>query len=285
MLRMMLSLTLILGVLSGQHKQIIIKKQIDKDQKEINTNVNIFTENNEMTIKVVIDGEKVEYKVSLDDEKHLQKIKSALAELDIDLEALARHEDNLFTIRSGGFLGVQIQDLSPQLRKYFRVKSELGVLVSEVVKDSPAEKAGILAGDVIIMVEKKKISSSSDLTRKIRTENPDSKIQLTLIRKGRKKTVTAVLGTNQQSFSWMGRMPGMKKHVKLKMIGDGSHDMHFFGDDFHKKSVNFFKSCDETSCQFLEFSSDSGKFKPLRKEMKELRKEFKALKEELKKRP
>ncbi|MEE8336393.1 MAG: PDZ domain-containing protein [Candidatus Neomarinimicrobiota bacterium] len=285
MLRMILSSALMLGILSGQQKQIIIKKQIDKDQKEINTDVNIYTENNEMTIKVVKDGEKVEYKVSLDDEKELQKIKSELAKLDIDLEALARDEDNLFTIRSGGFLGVQIQDLSPQLRKYFSVKGDLGVLVSEVVEDSPAEKAGILAGDIITRIGKKKISSSADLTRKIRAENPDSKIQLTLIRKGRKKTVTAVLGTNQQSFSWMGRMPGMKKHFNMKMKGDGEHNMHLWMDGNHEKDVNFYKFSDNAHGLFEEFNSNSEKFTQLRAEMDELRKEFKALKEELKSRP
>jgi len=278
MLKTVLSLVLMMGIMTGQQRKMIIKNKIDKDQKEITEEVNIVTENNEMTISINKDGEVVEYKVNLDDEKKLQKIKTELGEQGINIEELALHEENLFTIHSGGYLGVQIQNLSPQLRKYFKVKGDLGVLVSEVLDDSPAEKAGILAGDIITKVEKKDVSSSRDLTAAIRKQKPESKIQLTLIRKGREKSLKATLAAAENSFSWMGEMPGMKKHLKMKMKGGRKGDMH-------KKDVNFFKFSDDARDLHEEFSSNSVNFKQLQIEMNELREELKALREEMKNRP
>jgi len=278
MLKTVLSLVLMMGIMTGQQRKMIIKNKIDKDQKEITEEVNIVTENNEMTISINKDGEVVEYKVNLDDEKKLQKIKTELGEQGINIEELALHEENLFTIHSGGYLGVQIQNLSPQLRKYFKVKGDLGVLVSEVLDDSPAEKAGILAGDIITKVEKKDVSSSRDLTAAIRKQKPESKIQLTLIRNGREKSLKATLAAAENSFSWMGEMPGMKKHLKMKMKGGRKGDMH-------KKDVNFFKFSDDARDLHEEFSSNSVNFKQLQIEMNELREELKALREEMKNRP
>jgi serine protease Do len=65
-----------------------------------------------------------------------------------------------------GMLGVEVEGLGPQLAEYFGVKE--GVLVRSVVKDSPAQKAGLKAGDVILKVDENKITNPRELTSSLR---------------------------------------------------------------------------------------------------------------------
>jgi membrane-associated protease RseP (regulator of RpoE activity) len=100
-------------------------------------------------------------------------------------------------LRSGGFLGVQTMALEGQLAEYFEVSE--GVLVTEVVEDSPAEKAGIKAGDVIIAVDGKGVETPGDLRRRVNGMDPEDTVELTLHRRGSRVTVTATLGDRKDS--------------------------------------------------------------------------------------
>ena len=64
-----------------------------------------------------------------------------------------------------GVLGITTQEMTPELASYFGAKD--GVLVTSVVKDSPAEKAGMKVGDVIVEVAGKAIGDSRDLVREV----------------------------------------------------------------------------------------------------------------------
>jgi len=59
------------------------------------------------------------------------------------------------------FLGVKVEKLTDQLREYFNVSDGLGVLVAEVVEESPAEKAGLKAGDVITKIEEREVKNGT----------------------------------------------------------------------------------------------------------------------------
>src|SRR5688572_28068188 len=63
----------------------------------------------------------------------------------------------------GARLGVKVQEMSEELRDYFGAPDDAGVLVNSVVKDSPAEKAGIKPGDVITEVDGKKVEDTREL--------------------------------------------------------------------------------------------------------------------------
>jgi S1-C subfamily serine protease len=84
------------------------------------------------------------------------------------------------------WLGIKMQDLTEQLAEYFGVEG--GVLVSEVFEDSPAEKAGIKAGDVITELDGETAEDPSDLADKVGDKEPGSKVSLTIIRGGTKQT-------------------------------------------------------------------------------------------------
>jgi serine protease Do len=66
-----------------------------------------------------------------------------------------------------GWLGVSIQELTPELAKNFGVADAKGALVGEVVKDSPASKAGFIAGDVIVAMDGKSIDSPTSLRNRV----------------------------------------------------------------------------------------------------------------------
>jgi serine protease Do len=89
-------------------------------------------------------------------------------------------------------LGIEAESLGEQLAEYFGVKE--GVLVRTVFKDSPAEKAGIKAGDVIIKVGEDRVASPQELSRRLREARRDQKtVTLTLVRNRKEITVTVSL--------------------------------------------------------------------------------------------
>jgi membrane-associated protease RseP (regulator of RpoE activity) len=89
----------------------------------------------------------------------------------------------------GGFIGVGLIDLTAELRDYFGVKGESGVLVSKVQEGSPAEKAGLKVGDVITAVDGEAVKSSWDVSGKVRKLDEGEQAAIEVVRGGRSQTV------------------------------------------------------------------------------------------------
>jgi len=94
-----------------------------------------------------------------------------------------------------GWIGVQIQTVTPDLADSMGLKETTGALVSEPQKDSPAAKAGIQSGDVITSVDDAPVHDPRELARKIGTMAPGTSVKLGVIHQGQAKTVTLTLGT------------------------------------------------------------------------------------------
>jgi len=223
MSKWLLTILFIGGIAIGQQNKVIVQKKIiHKNDKEQTVEVTI--DGDEMTIVVERDGEKNEYTINIDDKKALKGIKEKLADMDVNIKTMMMDNDNVYSIHSGGYLGVQIQELTDGLRDYFKVKSDDGVLISEVVEDSPAEKAKLKVGDIIVSVNGDGVSTTSELQRAISREGSGADVSLEVIRKGRKKDYTATLGSQKNNFSWTGKMPMMD-------FGDDDHNVFFFSKD------------------------------------------------------
>jgi serine protease Do len=95
---------------------------------------------------------------------------------------------------SRGFLGIALQPLSDELAKEFKLDGSTGALVAEVTTKSPAEKAGIEAGDVVVSVNDKKIDGPRELQLLVAAIAPGTKVDVKLIRDGKEKTVNVLLG-------------------------------------------------------------------------------------------
>ena len=93
-----------------------------------------------------------------------------------------------------GQLGVMIQDVTPDLAAALELENAQGALVSQVVEDSPADDAGIEVGDVVVGLNGEPIADSSDLRNRIGLMQVGEKIEVELIREGRKLTVRAHVG-------------------------------------------------------------------------------------------
>jgi serine protease Do len=84
-----------------------------------------------------------------------------------------------------GWLGVGIQEVTPALAKSFDLKEKKGALVSQVYKDSPAEKAGIEQGDIIVQYDSKDIADSKDLPRMVASTPVGKSVTVRLLRNGK----------------------------------------------------------------------------------------------------
>jgi serine protease Do len=93
-----------------------------------------------------------------------------------------------------GWIGVQIQPVTPEIADSLGMKKPGGALVAEPQKDGPALKAGIQAGDVIASVDQKPVIDARDLARKIAGMAPGTSVKLGVIRNGQEKTVNLTLG-------------------------------------------------------------------------------------------
>jgi serine protease Do len=93
-----------------------------------------------------------------------------------------------------GWIGVQIQTVTPDIADSLGLKKAEGALVAEPQANSPAAKAGIKAGDVITMVDGKPVKDSRDLAKTIGAMAPGAKIALTVIQNGSEKNLSLTLG-------------------------------------------------------------------------------------------
>jgi len=81
-------------------------------------------------------------------------------------------------------LGISAEDLSGQLGSYFGAPDSEGILVREVKHGTPAEKAGLKAGDVITKVDGDRVRTVSDLREKLRDKRDKKTVSLSVLRKG-----------------------------------------------------------------------------------------------------
>lgn len=96
-----------------------------------------------------------------------------------------------------GWLGVGIQDLTPELAEYYGLKDKKGVLVSQVFKGDPAEEAGIKPNDIIVSVDGESVNTGRELSAKIANLKVGKSTKIVVIRDGKEKTFTAKLAERQ----------------------------------------------------------------------------------------
>lgn len=99
-----------------------------------------------------------------------------------------------------GWLGVTIQDLNDDLRNYFGVKEKKGVIVIQVTKDSPAERAGFKEGDLILTFDGKPIKTTRDLIRMVSATEVGRVIPSEILRNAKRLTLKVKIGERPEDI-------------------------------------------------------------------------------------
>ena len=100
------------------------------------------------------------------------------------------------------FIGVGIQELTPELAEYFGIDKGTGILISSVDKDGPADKAGLKVGDVIIAADGDRLERSQDLVNHIQDKEKGDKIKIDYIRNKKKGTLEVEVAEEERRDSW-----------------------------------------------------------------------------------
>jgi serine protease Do len=112
-------------------------------------------------------------------------------------------------IKSGhvqrGLLGINIQDVTEPLAKSFHMSEVTGALVSQVVKGSPSEKAGIKSGDIVLKINGHSVAGAAELKNLVAMERPDSTVKLTILRDQKAVDVAVKVGLRTAQAEQNGR--------------------------------------------------------------------------------
>jgi serine protease Do len=122
-----------------------------------------------------------------------------------------------------GWLGVYIEDISPELAKKFGVKE--GVLITRVMKNSPAEKGGLKNGDIIVEFNGQPVKNVADLQLKVINTRPGKTVKIKVIRDGRKKILTVKIG----------QMPGAEHLALEDLISKFGFSVQKLTDDLRER--------------------------------------------------
>jgi serine protease Do len=111
-----------------------------------------------------------------------------------------------------GWLGVYIQDITQDIKEAMDLESRRGVLVRDVVEDGPADEAGLKREDVILLFDGKELDDSDELTKAVRKKSAGDAADLVILRDGKKKSVSVILGkTPKDDLHVLEYSPGDKK--------------------------------------------------------------------------
>lgn len=114
-----------------------------------------------------------------------------------------------------GFLGVDIQDLTPELAKHWGLDITKGVIITEVRKDSAAEKAGIKADDIVVELDGKPVESAKELQNRVAMLEPGTRVKMVVLRDGQRRTLTAKLSRRPPLSELLGQKGAEKTLTDL----------------------------------------------------------------------
>jgi serine protease Do len=205
-------------------------------------------------IEIVRDGETLTLELTLGEWPEDSDWFS-LGDLYFDEGKVGHHFDKLvYALSPKPRLGVEVAELNDDLAGYFKTKAGEGVLVLEVEEESVAESAGVKAGDVIVMVGDEDVSSVDALRESVEDYEEGDEFPIQVVRKGKKKTLTATMDEPEGVFHWSG-------------------DPHLWNYRYHMPKMHKYKM--QVPRMELDVDDD------VREELEELKKELKEMKKEL----
>ncbi len=180
-----------------------------------------------------------------------------------------------------------MDNLNEQLGEYFGVRDGEGVLVTEVLEDTPAEKAGLKAGDVIIEIDDDDIEETGDVVNAIGDKDPGDMVNIVVLRD--RKTITFDFEVGERDDKSFGNFNFRVPDVDIDLSNftwfkndeddDDDHKLHYyFKTDKHQNSLkDFSKQMKHFNKELKEMEYE--KDHSMKKELDELKKELQELRE------
>jgi serine protease Do len=144
-------------------------------------------------------------------------------------EVLDQLKDHGKVVR--GWLGVQIGQLSKDLAEGLNLEGVEGVLINEVFADSPADKAGIKAGDVVLAIDGEKVSTAKDLQFIIAKRQVGSAVDLTINREGKTIHADVELGERPTEVAAASSTPTDSDWLGVRVVAADSPEVQNLGVD------------------------------------------------------
>lgn len=176
------------------------KEEKDKEKEKKDVRQIIITAKGDKDEKIVV--EVVGDKVTVNG-KSLEELKDKNGDINVrlnklkDIESLTFHRaprGELFDIMGDNNFRMFNEDANHAMLGVTTEKTETGLRIQEITKESGAEKAGLKEGDVITKIDDKKIENADELTKTIRAYKPGDKVTVTYLRDKKEQKVTAELG-------------------------------------------------------------------------------------------
>ncbi|MGZ3591743.1 MAG: PDZ domain-containing protein, partial [Thermodesulfobacteriota bacterium] len=115
------------------------------------------------------------------------------------------------------WVGIGLQDISADLMNFFNLKEKEGALISQVYGGSPAEKAGLKLGDVVVEVDGVKIKNSQDVVREVLKKKVDQKVSFVVLREGKRVEISVTTAQMPEKIGERGPAKPGKEWFGLRV--------------------------------------------------------------------
>ena len=132
---------------------------------------------------------------------------------------VVERDGRTWRFQRGGYLGIQMVELTPDLRTHFGVDPSAGIMVGAVVDDSPAARAGLAVGDIILGIDGYPVESRGSLVRRLAPRREGDVVTLDVFRDGSRLTLDARVDLRQRPQFW------------LDSVSDGNRRFFWRSDD------------------------------------------------------
>jgi serine protease Do len=102
------------------------------------------------------------------------------------------------------WVGIGLQDITSDLMKFFNLKEKTGALISQVYGGSPAEKAGLKPGDIVIEIDGVKVTNSQDVVREVLKKQVGQKVNFVILREGKRNEISLTTAQMPEKISERG---------------------------------------------------------------------------------
>ncbi|MEO8432372.1 MAG: PDZ domain-containing protein [Acidobacteriota bacterium] len=136
----------------------------------------------------------------------------------IEIDGGQRHRTRVFGHGNRAWLGIDLIEVTPELRVHWGAPKDAGVLVGTVEKDGPAARAGVQVGDLVTSIDGKRVSETRELIRAMRDKNAGDAVQLDLSRQGASKSLRVTVAARpERDFEISGFGPRLEREIERSL--------------------------------------------------------------------